>query len=55
VAQSVKNHLKPRSIAMVDMKKHSPRNFGSLITTEAYKNVLRDNARAAKIKSLMSE
>lgn len=38
---------------MVDLKKQSPRNFGSLVATEALKNVLRDNARAERLKSIM--
>lgn len=53
VALTVRKHCKPKRDAMVDMKKMSPRNFGSLVPTEAYKNVLRDNARADRIKNLM--
>ena len=49
VAQSVKKHLKPKRDSSIDMKKMSPRNFAHLVPTEAYKNVLRDNAKAARI------
>lgn len=35
------------------MKKMSPRSFGDLFPTEAYKNALRDNANADRIRNLI--
>jgi hypothetical protein len=55
VAQSVKKHIKPKRDSSIDMKKMSPRNFANLVPTEAYKNVLRDNAKADKIKKLIED
>ena len=53
VAHSVKKHLKPKRDALVDLNKMSPRNFASLVPTEALKNVLRDNAKADRLKKMM--
>jgi hypothetical protein len=55
VAQSVKKHLKPKRDSAIEMKKMSPRNFANLVPTEAYKNVLRDNAKAERIKKLIED
>jgi hypothetical protein len=35
------------------MSKMSPRKFSNLIPTEAYKNVLKDNARSDHLKKLL--
>ena len=55
VAKSVSKHLKPKRDSSVDMGKMSPRNFRSMVTTEAYKNVLRDNEKADRLKALIRQ
>ena len=47
--------MKPKRDSSVDMGKMSPRNFRSMHTTEAYKNVLRDNEKADRLKALIRQ
>jgi hypothetical protein len=55
VSETVKKILKPKREAMIEMKKMTRRNFGNLMTTEAYKNVLRDNENAERLKALLRQ
>ncbi len=54
VQQIIHKYIKPKVPVLVNLKRQPKRDFSKVLhTTDAYKNVLRDNARADYIKSIL--